>query len=55
MNKKNIKKIKKTLYLEQDLERKLKIQAVIENKTETDMLNEILKYHFTKLGEMKLK
>ena len=55
MENKTIEKIKKTLYVEQDLERKLKIQAVIEDKTETDMLNEILRYHFTKLGEMKLK
>lgn len=47
-------KIKKTLYVEQDLERKLKIQAVLENLNESDMLNFILREHFNKLGEMKL-
>ena len=48
-------KVKKTLYVEQDLERKLRIQAVLENYNESDMLNFILREHFNKLGEMKLK
>lgn len=47
-------KIKKTLYVEQDLEKKLRIQAVLENLNESDMLNFILREHFNKLGEMKL-
>lgn len=47
-------KVKKTLYVEQDLERKLRIQAVLENHNESDMLNFILREHFNKLGEMKL-
>lgn len=49
-----VEKIKKTLYVEQGLERKLKIQAVLEDKNESDMLNFILREHFNKLGEMKL-
>lgn len=49
-----IVKVKKTLYIEQDLEKKLKIQAVLKNFSESDMLNFILKEHFNKLGEMKL-
>lgn len=47
-------KVKKTLYIEQDLERKLRIQAVLEDYNESDMLNFILRKHFDKLGEMKL-
>ena len=47
-------KIKKTLYVEQDLEKKLRIQAVLKNYNESDMLNFILREHFDKLGEMKL-
>ena len=47
-------KIKKTLYVEQDLEKKIRIQAVLENLNESDMLNFILREHFNKLGEMKL-
>lgn len=47
-------KVKKTLYVEQDLERKLKIQAVLEDFSESDMLNFILRKHFDKLGKMKL-
>ena len=49
-----VEKVKKTLYVEQSLERKLKIQAVLEEKNESDMLNFILREHFNKLGEMKL-
>ena len=37
---------KKTVYIEKELEKKLKIQAVVEEKTESNLLNEILGEYF---------
>lgn len=37
---------KKTVYIEKELEKKLKIRAVLEEKTESNLLNEILGGYF---------
>lgn len=39
--------IKKTIYIEKELEKKLKIKAVMEEKTESNMINEILGEYFS--------
>lgn len=41
-----IKKVKKTVYIEKDYEKQIKIQAVIQEKTESALLNEILGEYF---------
>lgn len=44
--------IKKTVYIDRDLDKKIKIQAVMEERTESSMLNEILKKYYAEKGEM---
>ena len=39
--------VKKTVYIEKDLELQIKLQAVKEEKTESNLLNEILSEYFT--------
>lgn len=38
---------KKTIYIEKELEKKLKIKAVLEEKTESNLINEILGEYFS--------
>lgn len=46
-----MEKIKKTYYIDSDIVKKLKIKAVVENKTETEVANEILKEYMSKKGD----
>ena len=46
--------IKKTLYVESDLNKKLKLQAILQDKTESSMLNHILTEYF-KLNKIETK
>lgn len=46
-----MEKIKKTYYIDSDIVKKLKIKAVVENKTETEVANEILKEYMEKEGD----
>lgn len=39
--------VKKTIYIEKELEKKIKIKAVLEEKTESNLINEILGEYFT--------
>ena len=48
--------VKKTLYIDKKLEKRLKIQAVLEEKNESTLLNEILSKNLKKWdGESKSK
>ena len=43
--------VKKTVYIEKELEKQIKIQAILQEKTESNLLNEILGLHFNSTDE----
>ena len=51
MDKKNI--VKKTLYIESDLEAQIKLKAIKDKTTESETLNSILKEYFSKKDILK--
>lgn len=44
--------IKKTVYIDKALDKKIKIQAVVEEKTESSTLNEILRNYYSEKEKM---
>lgn len=47
-------KIKKTYYIENDIVKKIKIKSALEEATETETINIILKEYFSKKGDKYL-
>lgn len=46
--KKNNNRVKKTIYIENELNKKIKIKAIMEKETESSLVNNILSEYFTK-------
>ena len=44
-------KIKKTVYIHQEIAKKIKIKSAVETKTESQVLDEILREYFNKKGQ----
>ena len=48
---KEIKKIKKTFYVESELVKRIKIKSAVDEVSETETINTILKYYFNQDGK----
>ena len=48
---KEIKRIKKTFYVESELVKKIKIKSAVDEVSETETINAILKYYFNQDGK----